>query len=167
MDGLNQPTRFVEAIFFQWAFPASHPAISVFPTYFQCSIVNFQFWISIRLSRSGRLQPATQPAVSVFPTYFSGNSNYVNASIPKDYVKKLFSWNYFNTSKHYFREVILINKFLAMCDSFSLNKMTIFINIAPIKFLTNHWSHGAHFVIFENFAPHQTLFSSSSIDFSS
>ena len=95
------------------------------------------------------------------------NKNYVNASIPKDYVKKLFSWNYSNTSKHYFREVILINKFLTMCDSFSLNKMTIFINIAPIKFLTNHWSHGAHFVIFENFAPHQTLFSSSSIDFSS
>ena len=83
---------------------------------------------------------------------------YVNASIPKDYVKKLFSWNYFNTSKHYFREVILINKFLAMCDSFSLNKMTISINIAPIKFLTNHWSHGAHFVIFEHFAPPNAVF---------
>ena len=65
------------------------------------------------------------------------------------------------------------SKFLVMCNQFFLNKMTIFTNIAPsifvmcdslswhVLFLNFKFSLSkkyCHFVIFENFAPHQTPF---------
>ena len=62
-----------------------------------------------------------------------------------------------------------------MCDSFSFNKMTIFINIAPIKFLsksfTSHILKYCHFVIqifkILNFWPCATYFPSIKWRFSS